>query len=228
MEIPATEVSETKPPRRRRNQQRAIDTRERIIEAAIAEFAARGFEAASTRGVAERAGTRHTLVTYHFSNKEGLWQAAMDRTVRAFTSSLRERVEGLRGVDDVSKLRLVLEEFVRYSAINLDLHQLMTHAAGDASPQLDTMIGQYLKPYFDLVADLIRSAQAKGAFVAGDPYHLHYLFIGAATRIFMQASEVARMTGRSPLDPAFVDEHVELCLAVFFREPPKRTRASKP
>lgn len=188
------------------------------MEAAISEFASRGFEGVSTRAVAEIAGAQHTLVTYHFGSKEGLWQAVMDRTVRTFATNQRERLAGLRGVDDIVKLRLVLEEFVRYSAGNLNLHQLMTHTASTASPQLETMIAEYLKDYFDLVADLIRSVQSRGAFVEGDPNHLHYLFIGAATRIFMQTQEVTRITGRSPLEPAFIDIHVDRCLSLFFVE----------
>ncbi|MBJ7415202.1 MAG: TetR/AcrR family transcriptional regulator [Niveispirillum sp.] len=215
------ETPENKPVRRRQ-QQRAIDTRERIVEAAIAEFAARGFEAASTRAMADAADAKHTLVTYHFNGKEGLWQAAMDRTVKTFTTKQRERLAGLHGVDDAVKLRLVLEDFVRYSAGNLNLHRLMTHSSSGASPQLDAMVGDYLKGYFHLVADLIRSCQAKGQFVEGDPHHLHYLFIGAATRIFMQAPEAARIIGQSPLEPAFIDRHVECCLALFFCEPPKK------
>lgn len=216
-----TQTPESPPPRRRQ-QQRAIDTRERIIEAAIVEFAARGFEAASTRAMADAADAKHTLVTYHFHGKEGLWQAAMDRTVRAFTTKQRERLAGLHGVDDIIKLRLVLEDFVRYSAENLNLHRLMTHSSSEASPQLDAMVTDYLKGYFDLVADLIRSCQAKGQFVEGDAHHLHYLFIGAATRIFMQSAEVTRILGRSPLEPAFIDSHVERCLALFFRDPPEK------
>lgn len=220
-----------KRPRVRKEQQRAIETRERIIDAAIEEFAARGFDGASTRAVTENAGARHTLVTYHFTGKEGLWQAVMDRVVRSFTRQQTQRLEGLRGVDEVVQLRLLLEEFVRYSASDLNLHRLMSQVAGRGSPQLDQMVADYLQDYFEMIGRLIRAAQAKGAFVEGDPHHLHYLFIGAATRIFMQFPEVGKVMGQSPLDPDFVDRHVALCLSLFFREtaqpkPAERDRKS--
>ncbi|HKR91043.1 MAG TPA: TetR/AcrR family transcriptional regulator [Novosphingobium sp.] len=202
--------------RSRKEQQRAIDTRERIIEAATEEFAARGFEGTSTRAVAENAGVRHTLVTYHFDGKEGLWQAVMDRTVRSFVLRQSERLEGLRGVDEIIQLRLLLEEFVRYSASDLHLHKLMTYAASEASPQLDKMVQEYLKSYFDMIAGLIRKAQAREAFVEGDALHLHYLFIGAATRIFMQSPEADLVMGQRTLDPKFIDRHVALCMKLFF------------
>jgi AcrR family transcriptional regulator len=211
-----------KAPRQRGEQQRAIETRERIIAAATEEFATYGYDGASVRTVAERAGARHTMVTYHFNGKEGLWQAVMDRLVRTFNSQQMERLEGLRGVSEVVQLRLLFEEFIRYSASDLNLHKLMGHAANRASPDIEMMVSDYLQEYFNTIAELITRAQAKGAFVAGDPHHLHYIFIGAATRIFMQSPEVAKVMGKSPLEPSFIDRHVETCLRLFFIDKPTK------
>ncbi|MEG3125998.1 TetR/AcrR family transcriptional regulator [Sphingomonas sp. GB1N7] len=216
-------IRPTRAPRQRGEQQRAIDTRERIIAAATEEFAAQGYDGASVRTVADRAGARHTMVTYHFTGKEGLWQAVMDRLVRTFTSQQMDRLDGLRGVSEVIQLRLLLEEFIRYSASDLNLHRLMGHAASRASPEIETMVSDYLQDYFNVIAGLIGRVQKKGAFVEGEPHHLHYIFIGAATRIFMQSPEVTRVMGRSPLDPDFIDQHIETCLRLFFvGKPTKR------
>lgn len=204
--------------KRRRPQQRSEDTRERILAAAIREFAAGGFDGVSTRVVADAAGVRHALVTYHFHGKEGLWRAALDRTVRSFVERQTARCEGLRGVDDVYKLRLLLADFVRYSAENSDLHRLMTHTVTGATPQLQEMVAEYLRDYFAMIADLVVKAQTLGAFVPGEPNHLHYLFIGATTRIFMQSAEVEQIIGCSPFSEEFVETHVRQCLSLFFRE----------
>lgn len=206
----------TRGPRQRREQQRATETREKIIESAEHEFANLGYEGASTREIARRAGVQHTMISYHFSSKDGLWQAVLDKLSGTFIELQRTRLEGLRGVDPKTQLRLLLEEFIRYSAANLNLHKIMTMAAASSSQRLDAIVSDYLASYFEMIANLIREVQDKGGFVQGDPNHLHYLFIGAATRIFMQSTEVARVTGRSPLEPDFVDEHIRLCLGLFF------------
>jgi AcrR family transcriptional regulator len=208
-------------------QQRARDTRRRIVEAAIEEFGNHGYEGASTRAVAAAAGLQHTLITYHFNSKEGLWRAAIGSLLTDYTTSYEERLHGLRGVDDVTKLRLILEDFIRLSVQNLGLHRMMHHVAGAPSSQLDWLVEEYLRRSFDSRADLIRSAQRQGRFVEGDPYHLEYVFIGAVTRILMLASEVEKIMGRSPLDPDFLDEHVRICLGLFFRDP-STTRDAKP
>jgi Transcriptional regulator len=49
-----------------------------ILNAAIAEFAERGFEGASIRAIADRLGLQHPLITYHFRTKDILWRAAAE------------------------------------------------------------------------------------------------------------------------------------------------------
>ncbi len=52
-------------------------TRRRLVEAALVEFAAHGYEGASTRVIAERAGVHQPLINYHFRSKADLWRASV-------------------------------------------------------------------------------------------------------------------------------------------------------
>lgn len=56
----------------------APDTRGEIVEVARAEFAARGFEGTSIRGVARAAGVDPALIHHYFGSKEDLFLAVMD------------------------------------------------------------------------------------------------------------------------------------------------------
>lgn len=49
-----------------------------MLDAARAEFAARGFDAVTLRRVAARAGVDAAMVTHHFGSKGGLFRAALD------------------------------------------------------------------------------------------------------------------------------------------------------
>ena len=69
--------------RARRTRAPRGEARERIVTAAVEAFAEKGFEAASTRDIAQRAGTDQGLVTYHFPSKDQLWRAAADRLMGA-------------------------------------------------------------------------------------------------------------------------------------------------
>jgi AcrR family transcriptional regulator len=54
-------------------------TRERILEAALPLFAARGFDGTSTRQVAQAAGVNVATLAYHFEGKEGLYREVITR-----------------------------------------------------------------------------------------------------------------------------------------------------
>ncbi|MCB2089733.1 MAG: CerR family C-terminal domain-containing protein [Sphingomonadaceae bacterium] len=52
--------------------------RQRILEAAVEQFAEYGFEGTSTRAIAAAAGAAMSSITYQFGGKEGLYLAAAD------------------------------------------------------------------------------------------------------------------------------------------------------
>jgi len=53
-------------------------TREALVEAALEIFGRDGFDAASTRDIAELAGTNQALINYHFKGKQGLYLAVFE------------------------------------------------------------------------------------------------------------------------------------------------------
>src|SRR5216683_3858653 len=79
--LPKTAVSRPgarRRPLKRTEQRRAVETRLAILNAALAEFAEKGFDAASIRAIANRTGLQHPLITYHYRTKEILWQAVAE------------------------------------------------------------------------------------------------------------------------------------------------------
>lgn len=53
-------------------------TREAIIAAAVETFSRLGFSAVSTRALASAAGVNIATLSYHFGNKQGVYEAAVD------------------------------------------------------------------------------------------------------------------------------------------------------
>src|SRR4051794_2456001 len=54
-------------------------TRERILQAAVAEFGQYGYNGARVARIAKAAGLNAQLITYHFDGKAGLYQAVIER-----------------------------------------------------------------------------------------------------------------------------------------------------
>lgn len=201
--------------RTRREQQRAIETKQAILDAALHEFARKGFDGASTREIAERASVNHRLIGHHFGNKELLWKATARDIFGRYVHRQRERYKGLDGVDQPVLLRLMLREFILFSAKVPQLHRFMVQANDGGEERLEWLIKNHLAPGISMDLMLLKKAQQAGMLRSGDVMHLRYLFIGAATSVFTLSEEFEFMSKQNPFDDAFVEKHIEMVLSLF-------------
>lgn len=68
-------------------------TRDKIMCAAMAQFAANGFEAASVQAIVEAAGVAHGTVFWHFGNKQALYIEVARWAGNQFYDAMRPHVE---------------------------------------------------------------------------------------------------------------------------------------
>jgi AcrR family transcriptional regulator len=68
----------TPPPTTVRLRRTRTDIRQALLESALAEFGAKGFDGASTRAIARRVQAHQPQINYHFESKTALWTAAVD------------------------------------------------------------------------------------------------------------------------------------------------------
>jgi TetR/AcrR family transcriptional regulator, regulator of cefoperazone and chloramphenicol sensitivity len=100
---------------------RGEHTRQRLLEAGIELFAELGYERASTRAIARRAGVSLPALQYYFGGKEGLHRACAEyitEDVRSRLGPAAERVRRALGSRDLTRaellelLRAVVEPFL--------------------------------------------------------------------------------------------------------------------
>jgi AcrR family transcriptional regulator len=195
-------------PRERRPQQRSLETQERLLEAALAVFAEHGFEGATTREIARRAGVALAALPYHFTTKDALWRAAADRIFGRLGETIGKRVAGLEGVDLPTRLRLLLREFVRFSAAHPELHRFMIQEGFAKGPRLSWLVEVHIRPMYEFVRSMFAAAQRDGMVPVGSPEHLHYILIGAAASVYALGAEFELLTGGDPRDEARIAAHI--------------------
>lgn len=190
--------------------QRRADGRERILEAATALFADKGFEGTSTSAVARRASVAQPLVYHHFSSKEGLWRACMDRLL-AETALFATLNHALR---PDQALLAALEQFLRYCARHPEVPRIMSREATAQSPRLQYLVESYLKEQYTSVVRGIRLAQEGGYVRADVRAELLLLFLlGAGTHFFDMAPLAQQTLGVDPYGEdgeAFIKGVVEI------------------
>ena len=207
-------------PARRRLQQRTVDTRLKIVRSALSEFALLGFEGATTRSIAEAAGVPHSLVIYHFHSKDELWYESVKEAVRRYARRNFGVIGPVKDGDPVRRLKRNFARYIRFSAEYPDFFRMLTLENALASERLAWLVTNHVGPTVAHMTELIRRAQALGAFVEGDPLKLLYLFLGSATSPYRSASEIELLTGQSPNSEQAIKRHIELCERLFFRTPP--------
>jgi AcrR family transcriptional regulator len=201
---------------KRRPQQRSVDTRDALVDAALQEFATHGFDGATTREIARRAGVALAALPYHFTTKEALWRAAADRIFALLSETFRARFSGLEGVDLTTRLRLILRDFVRFAAAHPELHRFMVQEGMRQSPRLRGSSRPTCARCTTRCARWIEAAQREGMAPIGRPEHLHYMLIGAASSAYALSAEFELLTGEPANQEALVAEHVAALERMFF------------
>ena len=132
------------------------DRREQVIAAAVKEFAANGYHAASTGAIAKRAGISQPYIYALFPNKRELFIATSrhvtDRIMRAFS-------EAARGEDGPeAKLKAMGKAYIELLE-NRDeiLVQMQAHAAG-ADPDLRVPVREHFVGVIEHVRSLSGAA----------------------------------------------------------------------
>jgi TetR/AcrR family transcriptional regulator len=179
-------------PAREDRQVDADRTRAALLDAALEEFAAKGFAGARVRDIADRAGVSKDLVNYHFGSKEGLY--------RAVQQAWLDREDGF------SKPGLPLDELVaRY----------VRDAVGDPRP-MRLFVWRGLAgdtpPEADRSADLsgMRRRQEEGEVDGAlDPAAVRLMLLGMVAAPVVFPDMARRLFGADVADPEFLARYEE-------------------
>lgn len=139
------------PLRRTPTQDRASRQVERILDAACAEVVERGYDAASTSGIAKRAEIAVGSVYRYFPDKRSLIQAIERRNQARYTDAVRERladVTSWRAAVDVT-----LETFREMHRTDPGFKAVVLSGLGD--PELEAKPGEFDDQHAGEFAELL-------------------------------------------------------------------------
>lgn len=202
------------------------NVRQQLLDSALVEFGAKGFDGASTRSIAQRADAHQPQINYHFDSKEALWFAAVDHLFTRLRDALG-RVPLPTGDEDPDDLAAAFAEairrFVRFAASNPQLNQIMVHEATEDSERLRWMVDRHVRPLYDAIRIAWERLREAGIAAPIDPAVVHYVIVGAASLPFVNAPEARLLTGVEPTDPAWVEAHATGLVATLLPGLPDRS-----
>src|SRR6266853_2131638 len=191
-------------PRKRAEQQRSLETRGAILDAAIAEFAERGFEGASIRAIADRLDLQHPLITYHYRSKDILWRAAAEHAFAQIRAGWDISAPEGSDLSPLARLREEYTTLFRYTVAFPEFHRFMRQETLTNNPRLKWVAEAVLAPLLERLLPQIIAAQRQGLFPAVDPIRFHYLMISLTATLSEFGPEMQVTSGLSSDDPKVV------------------------
>src|SRR3979411_2770376 len=164
-------------PRKRAEQRRALETRGAMLDAAIAEFAKRGVEGASTRAIADRLGLQHPLITYHFRTKDILWRAAAEHAFAQIKAGWDISAPENSDLPPLARLREQYATLFRYTVAFPEFHRFMRQEALTNNPRLKWVARTVLAPLLGRLIPQIVAAQKHGLLPSVDPTIFHHMIV---------------------------------------------------
>ncbi|MGG5817867.1 TetR/AcrR family transcriptional regulator [Falsiroseomonas sp. HW251] len=179
---------------------RAAATRQRILDAALAEFAEKGLAGSRVDEIAERAGANKRMLYAHFGSKEELWMVVLERAYAAKRAEEREvEVQHLPPGDAMARL---VSFNLRYTARHPEfvalLNQENLHQAAYLRRSED--VPALYSPIVDALRGVLARGVAEGVFRQGvDPMQL-YISILALGHFYVANRHTLSTIFGAPLD----------------------------
>ena len=183
---------------------RGSQTREALLKAAARIFGQAGFDAASTRGIAQAAGANQAMIAYHFGGKEGLYRAVFEAIAadmeQALSSTLNSLADQFNDVlPDSAEMRrqarqaieqllfVMLEHLGREDAA--DWGRLVVREQQDPTPAFEILYEKFMGPILKLLSRLV--TLASGGAIQGEAARLRAVFLVAQILVFIYAPAAA-------------------------------------
>lgn len=178
-------------------------TREKIVEAALSAMTETGFDAVSTRAIAQRAEVSQGLLTYHFASKDALWRAAADHLFALQEAAVGDAMANVGPNDPPEKRREVLRRLVRFNAEHPEFFRFLMLQGPEDDARRAWLVETHLTPIY------ARFSHLMGNLPPADIPHAFYTFGGASSVIFSAATKCTDLTGIIPKSEASIQRHAE-------------------
>jgi TetR/AcrR family transcriptional regulator len=203
-------------PRKRAEQQRSLETRASILNAAIAEFAERGFEGASIRAIADRLGLQHPLITYHYRSKDILWRAAAEHVFAQISAGWDSLAQENFDLPPLDRLREAYATLFRYTVAFPEFHRFMRQEALTDNPRLKWVAETVLAPLLARLIPQIAAAQKQGLLPSVDPILFHYRMVSLTATLSGFGPEMQITSGLSAADTKVIEAYWRLVDEIVF------------
>jgi AcrR family transcriptional regulator len=180
-------------------------TAERILDAAEAAFAERGFAGTSLRDVASEVGIRIPSLYNHFSSKADLYQAVLARAIGAIQGVLDRVGRGELSND----ARDVIGALMNVFQARPHIPRLLQYELLSGGDQLALVLDESVRPALGRGAEMLEQVSAGSRWKPQDRPLLLLAFYNLLIGHFTSAPIYHVLTGEDPHAPEAIERQIE-------------------
>lgn len=184
----------------------STSTSERILDAALASFGTRGYDATSLDALATGLGVTKQAILYHFASKEILLQAVIDRSAIELSATFEDALDNAG--PGWLRVEAIVRRVFRLAARQPQLLGLLREVSR-LGPPAATRLTDALGPLVARATDFLEAEMTAGTMRRQEPGLLllsaYSTVIGVATEV-----EVLRALGYDPTLRSLVRRRAEL------------------
>jgi TetR/AcrR family fatty acid metabolism transcriptional regulator len=143
------------------NGARGGDKYQRILDAAIAVIAEKGFHNSRVSDIAERANVADGTIYLYFKSKEQILMTALESAFEVFLAQAKKELANSGNA--ASKLRVLARLHLRELGRNRNLAAVLQTELRQSAKFLAEFSQRELKGYFNLIREIIREGQQSGS-----------------------------------------------------------------
>lgn len=154
---------------------------ERILDAALDVFAARGYQAATVDDVAGAAKTSKGGIYFHFPGKDAIFLALLDRSAGLLLKRIGDRLA--TGTDPIAKVDAALRELIQTFGSHRTLARLFLVEALGAGPRFHTRMVEVHSRFVAFLRVQLDEAVAQGMIQPLDTEVASLAWFGALNQV---------------------------------------------
>ena len=185
------------------------ETRQRLVKAAIDEFAREGFEGASINRITQAAGVAAGTIYNYFPGKNELMLAILSEIGAAHCSYIADQIR--KESDYILRLKRLLAVAFDYVKANPNQARVLFASMQGVNKQFKTQLSQIYEPMMRLICDeILIPGMQRGVFQPADPVSTAIMIM----TFYLGVGSTADENGVTPLDLDSVSDFVLRALGV--------------
>ena len=197
-------------------QVRAVETRKRIMRAALREFSRKGFGGTSIRGIARQAKVPDALIHYHFGGKDALWRVIATELYDRMHADNDAAVSAAEPMSKFDEVRVRARALMQHDVSHLEFVAFNSEEQYPSDRQA-FLFDKFFGPRFHSALAGIAEAQERDELPDGDPRLLYLIIVTLASALVQRGGLIEHIMQRPISDPTLQQEYWALVEKLLFR-----------